>query len=89
MEEIKINPSGDETQEQGLNQEQGQAQGQKQDQEQEHQEQQAHPVIDGHPEFEFTITNSELIFTIFFCIIIIAVFRARLACLFRLRLFCC
>ena len=58
MEEIKINPSGDETQEQGLNQEQGQAQGQKQDQEQEHQEQQAHPVIDGHPEFEFTITNS-------------------------------
>ena len=29
MEEIKINPSGDETQEQGLNQEQGQAQGQK------------------------------------------------------------
>ncbi len=58
MEEIKINPSGDETQEQGLNQEQGQAQGQKQDQEQEHQEPQAHPVIDGHPEFEFTITNS-------------------------------
>lgn len=58
MEEIKINPSGDETQDQQQDQEWDQEQKQQEQAQDQEQEQQEHPVIDGHPEFEFTITNS-------------------------------